>query len=68
MYFVKLPSGNLINLALARCIEIEHTPSKLAVIQWSHNHRTVYTDRDFDALLLAVLNGSLDFSKRYQNP
>ncbi len=66
MDFIKLPSGNFINLALARCIEIEHTPSKLAVVHWTNNHRSVYSDRDFDALLEAVSNTAVDFSNRYQ--
>ncbi len=66
MYFLRLPSGNFINLALARCIEIEHTPSKLAVIHWTNSHRSVYSDRDFDALVHALSINATDFSDRYQ--
>lgn len=66
MYLIKLPSGNFINLALARSIEIEHTPSKLAVIHWTNSHRSVYSDREFDALVHALSINAIDFSVRYQ--
>lgn len=62
---IKLPSVNFINLVLARLIEIEHTPFKLAVIHWANNHRSAYSDRDFDALLEAASNTAVDFSARY---
>lgn len=66
MYFIKLPSGDFINLALVRYIEIEHIPSKLAIVHWTNNHRSIYGDRDFDALLNAVSGSSIDFSNRYE--
>lgn len=61
MYFLRLPSGNLINLALARFIEIERIPSKIAIVHWTNNHRSVFTDSDVDAISVHLSNTPFDF-------
>lgn len=58
MYFIKLPSGQYLNLALARRIELEDKPVKMAVIHWSNSDRSVHTEQD----VKAISNNFLDFS------
>lgn len=53
MYLVRLPSGELINLALVRRIEVETTPAEFVLIHWSGNDKSSHRDRDADAILKA---------------